>query len=102
MAGNTEGRTRSLKIKRGQPSDSNSIQLTEATLHHAIRCELEKAGLPEIFAWRDEVNHNLQVIGVILSDLQSTATLAVTDEGTAKSRLDDLAFQMGNGMSTVV
>jgi hypothetical protein len=70
-------------------------------LAHAVREEMRRAGLIDLLEWKKEVDHNLQVIGVILSDIQSTSALALADSGTAKDRLDELALNLQHAMANV-
>lgn len=95
-----EKHKRTLRVKRAKPT-GDLPPVSEGAFAQLIRDELNRQGVPDLLAWRDQVDHNLQVMGVIMSDLQSTATLAVANEGTAKDRLDELIFQLGQALENV-
>lgn len=91
---------RTLKIRR----ESARVDSTPITLDHIVsivRAEVSKAGLDKIREQQRQVDHNLQVMGVILRDMQAAYALAEPAGKSARARLDELTEDMNRAMSNV-
>lgn len=92
---------RSLKVNRTRKESQESINVTPDILRQMVRAEIEKSGLQDLLNWKREVDHNMQVMGVILLDLQRTANEALADGGSSKSRLDELVSNLSSTFNNV-
>lgn len=88
---------RRIRMTRSHEKASQG-EVNTAYVQRVVLETLQGMGLDDFPQWKGEVQRQLHVVRVILSDIRQSVVLATLNDGSAKNKLDELLEQMGIAM----
>ncbi len=92
---------RRLRLRPQRQSADPSTEVSAALVRRIVDEALADAGLAEFRQWKDGIENQLQVLRIIHHDLRDAVALSITNQGSAKTRLQELLEGMAQTLVNV-